>query len=139
MRQVGRVPRPGDVSGDVTLLQMALNEKGASPQLVEDGDFGPKTKTAVSVFQKSVGLTGTGVPGEKTMAKLEIEILDVLTTGTVIGGSDPDEGTPPWYRRAFVLCEVDPGKESQLKYTVNLIDRGMSRYLGVSKRLGFTG
>lgn len=38
---------------DVTLVQQLLNKKGASPALVEDGDCGNKTITAIVAFQKA--------------------------------------------------------------------------------------
>lgn len=58
------------------------------------------------------------------------------TNGPITTGMDPDEGTQPWYRRMFKACEVDAGKESQLRNTVKLIKEGFDRYLIVSKLLG---
>lgn len=138
MRKVSRIPQPGETSRAVGVLQEALNEKGANPKLKIDFGFGPVTRSAVSAFQKSNGLAGTGIPGEKTMKLLGIEVESSPST-IITTGQDPDEGTPPWYRRMFAACELDDGKDWQLKSAVNLVDRGLARYLDVSKRLGFSG
>ena len=86
MRQVTKIPQPGDTSQNVCVMKEALNEKGVGPQLdIKNPFFGDTTKTAVSRFQKSVGLAGSGVPAEKTMAALGISVVDVVagrpTTG----------------------------------------------------------
>lgn len=59
----------GDSGAAVTKIQTALNAKGFSVGAV-DGDYGPKTETAVKAFQKSVGLTIDGIVGPLTSAKL---------------------------------------------------------------------
>jgi len=75
MKIVTYIPRPGDYgSAGVKVLQQALNEKMPSLKVKVDGDFGPATKTAVSKFQKSVGLPGSGVPGPKTITALGIKV-----------------------------------------------------------------
>jgi hypothetical protein len=51
-------------------LQRRLNELGASPQLVLDGDFGAKTQAAVKWFQQQRGLTPDGIVGNKTWQAL---------------------------------------------------------------------
>lgn len=138
-KQVSKIPQPGDKGDNVAVMQLALNEKGANPKLTVDGDFGPKTRAATSAFQKSIGLPGSGIPAEKTMAGLGIEVI-ASAGGRPTTGIDPDEGTPPWYRRMFSALQVQPAsKESQVKSEMNQIDRGLSRYLEVSKRLGFSG
>jgi lysozyme family protein len=137
LKQVSKIPQPGDKGDNVAVLQSALNEHGNN--LSVDGVFGPKTKSATSHYQKSIGLPGSGVPGEKTMAGLGIEI-SASAGGRPTSGIDLDEGTPPWYRRMFAALVVSPtSKESQVSSEMNLIDRGLSRYLEVSKRLGFSG
>jgi hypothetical protein len=73
-RVVSKIPQPGDNSDIVKFLQDALNEAGANPPLKVDGDFGPKTRAAVSKFQLSKGLAGSGVPGPNTMAALGIKV-----------------------------------------------------------------
>lgn len=136
-RQVSKIPQPGDKGDNVAVLQLALNDVAGS-QLVVDGDFGPKTRAATSAFQKKIGLAGSGIPAEKTMAALEITVVG-SAGGRPTTGIDPDEGTPPWYRRMFSALTVVAGKDSQVKSEMNQIDRGLSRYLDVSKRLGFSG
>lgn len=58
----------GDESNYVQDLQVMLNKKGASIQA--DGKFGEQTETAVSNFQKKVGLVPTGKIDTNTVLKL---------------------------------------------------------------------
>jgi hypothetical protein len=51
-------------------LQQKLNAAGASPQLVADGKWGPKSQAALVAFQRSHGLVPDGVAGPKTLAAL---------------------------------------------------------------------
>lgn len=131
-KQLWKIPKPGDTGSHVAIMQEALNSKGAS--LKVDGEFGPKTRKAVSEFQKQAGLTGTGVPGSKTIEALGLVLMDRITSGV-----DIDEGTPPWYRRMFVACEIDKGYEKQVEKSVELVEQGFIRYLAVSLELGFKG
>jgi peptidoglycan hydrolase-like protein with peptidoglycan-binding domain len=55
----------------VSWLQWYLNKKGASPQLLVDGDFGPATDTAVRSFQRNNGLSVDGAVGPLTRARLK--------------------------------------------------------------------
>jgi len=134
-KEITKIPQPGDVGPNVSTMQKALNDAGIMPQLKVDGDFGPKTRASVSAFQKSKGLPGSGVPGEKTIAFLGLIV--VRSSGTISSGVDIDEGTPPWYRRMFVGCQTDPGFESQVANTVNTVKRGYDKYLNVAIKLGF--
>ena len=52
----------------VRTLQQLLNKAGVV--CATDGDFGPKTETAVKSFQSKVGLEATGVVNHKTWAKI---------------------------------------------------------------------
>lgn len=64
-------PEPDEVQTQTVLLvQRALNKLGADPQLVEDGKSGPRTKEAVSTFQRQNGLADTGVPDAATIAAI---------------------------------------------------------------------
>ena len=58
----------GSVSSDVKRLQIYLRLHGfvVTPEGKETTTFGPKTKTELSLFQKSVGLTPDGVFGTAT-------------------------------------------------------------------------
>jgi hypothetical protein len=98
-------------------LQTALNARGA--KLVVDGHFGLKTKTAVSVFQKSFGSHGSGIVGIVTLEKL----------GLVVGEKPEEPVTPPvsgrkappWYTFALKYKgkkETDPAfnKEMSAKW-----------------------
>jgi lysozyme family protein/peptidoglycan hydrolase-like protein with peptidoglycan-binding domain len=64
-------PEP-DVSlaDDVLHVQQSLNKLGIDPQLVEDGINGPRTKAAVSLFQRQNGLNDTGLPDAATIAAI---------------------------------------------------------------------
>lgn len=54
----------------VSKLQLMLNQRRTSPTLVVDGDFGPKTETAVKNYQGNENLAVDGVVGEKTWTSL---------------------------------------------------------------------
>lgn len=60
----------GDTGMAVRVLQAALNARGVSPQLDVDGDFGSSTKTAVGVFNASVGISPADVVSGKTWEAL---------------------------------------------------------------------
>ena len=60
--------KKGTIDADVIQLQKYLAEKGFSVTTLgrETSLFGPKTKTELSLFQKSVGITPTGILGSLT-------------------------------------------------------------------------
>jgi len=62
-----------NVKGDTAVVQTRVKAMGFDVGPIDD-DFGPLTKAGVSAFQKSVGLIGTGVIGDRTLAYLNIEI-----------------------------------------------------------------
>ncbi len=103
-------------------MQSAMNAHGAS--LTVDGDPGPKTRTALEKFD--LGLVAKSQPMPEPTPK---------PTGKPTTGQDSDEGTEPWYKRMFNLCEIDPGKETQVANTLKLIEKGMVQYLEVAQRL----
>ena len=59
-------------------VQVALDRAGFSPGEI-DGRGGPKTKLALSQFQKSAGLPATGVVNEETIAALSAPAEPVVT------------------------------------------------------------
>lgn len=61
--------RKGSNSGYVKTAQILLNKYNKAG-LVEDGDFGSKTDTAVRVYQKSRGIGVDGIVGIKTWGQL---------------------------------------------------------------------
>lgn len=67
------IPKLGDKSNDVKILQAALKRKGFDPGS-SDGEFGSKTKAAVSKAQKAAGLSGSGVIAERTLDFLGLKI-----------------------------------------------------------------
>ena len=68
--KAGVIPKLGDRSDAVAALQRALNAQGY--KLTVDAWFGDFTKKAVSAFQKSHGLPGSGILGKKTMKLLSL-------------------------------------------------------------------
>jgi lysozyme family protein/peptidoglycan hydrolase-like protein with peptidoglycan-binding domain len=64
-------PEPDEVLGETVLMvQRSLNKLGADPQLAEDGKNGPRTKEAISKFQRQSGLPDTGIPDGATIAAI---------------------------------------------------------------------
>jgi len=59
-------------------VQVALDRAGFSPGEI-DGRGGPKTRLALSQFQKSAGLSATGVVNEETIAALTAPAEPVVT------------------------------------------------------------
>ncbi len=55
---------------DYMAVQVKLNSLGANPQLVIDGQNGPKTINAVKAFQSSKGLVSDGIVGPMTLSVL---------------------------------------------------------------------
>ncbi len=74
MEKLNKTPKFGDYdSEDVRKLQTRLKELGFDPKGI-DGIYGNNTQTAVSNFQKSKGLYGSGTIGIKTLAFLGFEV-----------------------------------------------------------------
>ena len=76
----GNVVKRGASGTEVRELQSLLNQSGAQPQLEVDGDFGPRTQSAVRDFQRSNNLSVDGVVGENTL-------------GALAGGTSAPNGT----------------------------------------------
>ncbi|MGF6590704.1 N-acetylmuramidase domain-containing protein [Pseudomonas sp. 2835] len=62
--------RHGDRGQAVSQLQKQLNQAGAKPALVVDGDYGDATEKAVRAFQAKSGLVDDGIAGPKTQGAL---------------------------------------------------------------------
>lgn len=133
-----KIPKIREKGEHVLILQRRLNELGAEPKLTEDGVFGKLTKAAVSAFQKSKGLRGSGVIGPKTMTFLGLVTDEELGKGggqTISSGRDADEGTREWYRRMFYLCKIDPGFRKAVERDAQLILSSKERYERVGNHL----
>lgn len=86
--------RKGSKGATVKELQQRLNAKGAEPPLLIDGDFGPKTKTAVVGFQNSHkdgeggALTPDGIVGKLTWGAIndEHEAPEIENEEAALGG-----------------------------------------------------
>ncbi|MGL4556176.1 MAG: peptidoglycan-binding domain-containing protein, partial [Afipia sp.] len=81
--KVSRIPKFGETSDDVKVLQRALVAKGFDPGPI-DGLFGSLTKSAVSKFQLKNSMAGSGEPGPQTMMLLGIHVQ-----GTTVIPSTP--------------------------------------------------
>lgn len=77
MNTLKKIPVFGDANKDVEILQQSLLEFGFNPGPI-DGIFGGKTRDAISKFQKSIGLAGSGIIGPKTLAGLDLFIDEEL-------------------------------------------------------------
>jgi hypothetical protein len=67
------LPKVGDVSNDVKLVQQAVKDRGI--KITVDGAYGTKDSVpAFAKFQKSIGLPGSGVLGPKTIEALGFEV-----------------------------------------------------------------
>ena len=73
-REISRIPVYGEKNDNVAVIQETLNAFGYG--LTVDRDFGPKTKSAISNFQKRNGLLGSGVIGNKTIKFLGIKVVE---------------------------------------------------------------
>jgi hypothetical protein len=73
--------RIGSNGDSVRQLQDTLRRAGFNPGST-DGDFGPKTKSAVERYQQARGLEVDGVVGNRTMAALQRDGFDRRTTNT---------------------------------------------------------
>lgn len=75
--EISQMPKYGDKGNWVTKLQTAINTYYPHYDLDVDGIFGGKTLAAVKGVQKELGLQGSGVIGEKTLAGLNLKIVDI--------------------------------------------------------------
>jgi hypothetical protein len=98
--EISYVPALGDRGDAVAVVQLELNRASFSPGEI-DGVFGHRTKDAISKFQKSIGLRGSGIIGPKTLAGLKITLVEPKRSGK----------NPPWYDYAKKFSgkkETDP-------------------------------
>ncbi|OXS25669.1 D-Ala-D-Ala carboxypeptidase family metallohydrolase [Acetobacterium wieringae] len=88
-------------------IQTALNDRGYGPLKI-DGRDGPKTKKAITAFQKDTGLDPDGLVGPLTENRLFLEQLSVISL-------DGDGSTAHFARAEFacdcqgVDCDGYPG------------------------------
>lgn len=93
--------KAGDKGPPVTMLQQTLNGAGAA--VIEDGDFGPRTKAAVASFQSDHGLRparGTGTVDEATWTALR-------TGGRSTTSAAPGLGTGETWRSLSAARRAD--------------------------------
>lgn len=107
---------------DVRGLQQSLNELGFRDArglaLVEDSDYGRRTKEAVEAFQRANGLKVDGISGPDTLARIGerlpqrgIVTVTAEITGVVASMADRNHTNHPLYRQAYDgLKQLDPQK-----------------------------
>lgn len=93
------VLREGDDTMGVISVQRQLNALGVRDAqgraLVEDHDFGPRTRQAVESFQRSQGLRDDGVVGRDTFAALRSATASHRPDASVQGSPAAAAPTPP--------------------------------------------
>jgi peptidoglycan hydrolase-like protein with peptidoglycan-binding domain len=62
--KVGSSPESGPTV--IKHLQLMLNQRGGSPVLIQDGEFGSSTGASVEHYQQNENLTVDGVVGRQT-------------------------------------------------------------------------
>jgi murein L,D-transpeptidase YcbB/YkuD len=79
----------GSKGEQVTVLQEILIEKGflTMPAGAKMGTFGPSTKKAVMMYQKSIGVKPTGYVGSKTRSMLSSMGINMSASSTVMHNS----------------------------------------------------
>lgn len=86
MKTINSMPRFGDRSEDVKIVQQILAAAG-SPSLVIDGIFGNKTLKAVKKFQEKNKLEIDGIIGKNTLKAMGLE-LKIIAHDTGITAQD---------------------------------------------------
>jgi peptidoglycan hydrolase-like protein with peptidoglycan-binding domain len=66
--KVGSAPESGPTV--IKHLQLMLNQRGGSPVLIQDGEFGSSTGASVEHYQQNENLTVDGVVGRQTWTSL---------------------------------------------------------------------
>lgn len=61
---------PGVIPTTVQKLQLMLNQRGSSPKLAVDGEFGPKTEASLKLFQQNENLPVDGIVGQQVWTTL---------------------------------------------------------------------
>lgn len=72
--------KKGSKGDDVVALQHLLNVEGVKVTI--DGEFGPRTETAVKVFQMAKGLEADGIVGPATWAELGVKSTTTSTSNS---------------------------------------------------------
>ena len=83
-QSMAEVLKIGDSGTQVAELQKLLNQAGADPALMIDGDFGNRTLYAVKQYQRKNKLVADGIVGIRTIAKLyESNAADAWESGFI--------------------------------------------------------
>lgn len=105
----------------VASLQRTLNARVTpSPELTDDGDFGPMTESAVIAFQKAKGLEPSGIVGPETWEALgplvesgpEVPSPEVVNAEVIAKASADDLDGPPFV--ASKVWAIADGKTGEV-------------------------
>lgn len=98
----GPLLRHGTHGAPVRALQTRLKELGFDPGPI-DGDFGPKTKAAVTAFQRSRHIEADGIVGPVTWGQLGIKVEGEVTYGPPGAvAATPISGNPTEVAQRFI-------------------------------------
>lgn len=78
LKYISKSPKYGETGEHVKVLQDELRARGY--KIVGPHRYGPQTKKAVAAFQKSIGFSGTGFIGPKTLEALGFTVNSKPTT-----------------------------------------------------------
>ncbi|MCI0665150.1 MAG: peptidoglycan-binding protein, partial [Acidobacteria bacterium] len=120
-----RTLKQGDKGAEVKKLQERLLERGHNPG-TPDGSFGPNTRSAVSAFQRSIGLVVDGIAGPATLRALDlISHEDFLAAVSVIPRVKIDLVAKMFPGTPLKNIEQNLGFVLKALEDVELVDKGM--------------
>lgn len=135
---------------DYAAVQSKLNALGASPALATDGQWGPKSKAALIVYQKSKGLSADGIPGPITLGSLGITNATETVSSTMGHAAPSSDIADATAYAAGKKAGAEMGlTEKEIQYVV-AVARGegyfgngwshpSAKTLALSKQFGLTG
>ena len=112
---------------EVEILQHLLNVEGIKVAI--DGDFGPKTETAVKVFQMAKGLENDGIVGPATWSALGVKVEAPKKT------SDDSKCVDPSVIYSPLSCCITKTKGRIIKYLIIHYTAGVSSAPGKAKMM----
>lgn len=120
--------RKGDKGEKVRTMQTLLKTHGYYTGIV-DGNFGPRTLTAVIAFQAAKGLTPDGIVGPITQAKLA-ELPTPKPQPAPAPGEVPPAGSLEWYSHWWARCQLrdDSASRQRIEWSRSKVIANATRY-----------